>query len=104
MADTEQTSDDTERRPRRKWVAAALSFLCPGLGLMYVGKLAQGLRTNLLFVVALSAVAVLFAVVDFFPGLPLLVLAVGWLVVSSLITRDVWADIDARPETYELRA
>jgi len=101
MGDTRQTGDDRARRPRRKGVATALSFLCPGLGLMYVGKLRCGLLANALAVAALAAFVGLFALLEFFPALPLLVLIAGWLVFSALVAADVRAAIDDRSEPYE---
>lgn len=70
---------------------------------MYVGKLWRGVIVNLAVVASLIAFVGLFVVLEFFPVLPLLVLVAGWLLVSSLIVRDIWADVDAREETYELK-
>lgn len=103
MGDTEQNGDSPSRRPRRKGVAAALSFLCPGLGFMYIGQLRRGLVTNLLCALALVAFVGLFAALEFFPVLPLLVLVTGWLVASGIVAATVCEAIDDRAEPYELK-
>lgn len=76
----------TSRSPR---LAALLTFLCPGLGYMYIGKLNRGLLLNILFIAALAGFVGLFTAVEFFPLPPLLVMAGAWLVFSALAAGDV---------------
>lgn len=104
--DDSDQHDDSEARtkPRDRRVAQLLAALSPGLGWMYVGKPWRGLAANLAYVAGLAALVGMFVVLEFFPLLPLLVLAVGWLVFTTLIVRDVGRTVDEQSEPYELRA
>jgi signal peptidase I len=105
-ADQSDDQDDSEARtePRDRRVAQLLAALSPGLGWMYVGKPWRGLAANLAYVAGLAALVGMFVVLEFFPLLPLFVLAVGWLVFTTLIVRDVGRTVDAQSEPYEPRA
>ena len=80
-----------------------LSILSPGLGFLYVGKLGRGLTANLLFVLPLVGLVALFAALEFFPALPLVVLAIGWLLFTGLVIHEVWSEIDESGESYKLK-
>jgi signal peptidase I len=100
----QQDDSETRRKPRDRRVAQLLAALSPGLGWMYVGKPWRGLAANLAYVAGLAALVGMFVVLEFFPLLPTLVLAVGWLVFTTLIVRDVGRTVDEQSEPYELRA
>jgi signal peptidase I len=74
-----------EFRDRKKWIAVLLTFICPGLGSIYVGQLLRGLMLNLVFLMALELFIIAWSLLKFFPILPFLVFLVGWLVFSTLL-------------------
>lgn len=92
-----------ETRARKKWVAVLLTWLCPGLGSIYLGRMLRGLSINLLFLVALELFVLLWSLQKFFPLLPFAVFVTGWLVFSTLLALEHVREIDAQP-TYPLRA
>lgn len=89
MAETNGATTDVaveyfgETKPRRRWLAVLLTFLCPGLGYMYVGQLLKGVTINLLFLLMAETFVIVFGILKFFPLLPLIVLVVAWLIFSG---------------------
>ncbi|MFP4599629.1 MAG: signal peptidase I [Persicimonas sp.] len=100
---TAETAYTGETKPRKKWVAVALTFLCPGLGYMYVGQFIKGLTVNLLFLLLLEGFIIALSVLKFFPLLPFLVLAGGWLVFTGLIASEVAARAEEAGDGYVLQ-
>lgn len=84
-----------ETKPRNKGVAIALTYLCPGLGYMYVGEFIKGLTVNLLFLLLIEVFIISFSILKFFPLLPFAVIVAGWLLFSTMIALDI-ADKAAR--------
>lgn len=76
-----------ETRPRQTWVIYVLSWISPGLGLLYVGQWHRALLANLGFVVLLELFLILFAALKFFPALPFLVLLGVWATYASFMAR-----------------
>ncbi len=70
---------------------------------MYVGRPWRGLGANLLGVGALAGFVGLFVWLEFFPLLPLLVLAAGWIVFAAMLSAEVRARADELDEAYEPR-
>ncbi len=64
--------------------AVILSFLAPGLGLVYVGRLLAGLVVNLLFVLIALLFVISTALLEFFPLYPGLVLLGTWVAFCAL--------------------
>ena len=77
-----------ETKPRRRWLAALLTLLCPGLGHLYVGQLFKGVTITLAFLLLIQAFVLVFSVVKFFPLLPFAVVLVSWLVFTAFAARD----------------
>ncbi len=100
---TADTAYTGETQPRKKWVAVLLTFLCPGLGYMYVGQFIKGLTVNLLFLLLLEGFIIALSVLKFFPLLPFLVLAGGWLVFTGLIASEVAARAEDVGDGYVLQ-
>lgn len=73
----------SSRRPQRL-TAALLSFITPGLGLIYVGKLLAGLFVNIFFVLLVLLFIIAVNLWKFFPLYPALVLVATWLVLCGL--------------------
>lgn len=92
-----------ETRERKKWVAVLLTFICPGLGLMYVGQMLHGLLINLLFLLSLELFIIWWSLAKFFPLLPFLVFMAGWLGFSSLIALENIRRVEAKKD-YVLKA
>lgn len=80
-----------ETKARNPYLAVALTFLCPGLGYMYVGQILKGVTINLLFLLMLETFVIVFSILKFFPLLPLLVFAVAWGVFSGFAAHGVLA-------------
>ncbi len=78
-----------ETEPRKRWLAVFLSYLCPGLGYMYIGHILKGITVNLLFVLLLELFVILLSTLKFFPLLPILVLIVAWLLFSTRVAANV---------------
>lgn len=78
---------ETSARPYH--VATLLTFLCPGVGYMYVGRLIKGITVNFLFVLLVELFIILMTWLKFFPLLPLLVLLLSWFVFCALAALDV---------------
>lgn len=104
MTTTDQTEQtySGEIRARKKWVVVLLTFLCPGLGSLYIGQMLRGLMINLLFLMALEVFIIAWSLGQFFPLLPFAVLVAGWLVFSALLALDNIRRIDAIDD-YVLR-
>mgnify|MGYP006282871739 CR=1 FL=1 len=100
-ANATSNSDNRSTRRPKKSVATGLSILCPGLGYLYIGDFKVGILTNVVFVLALAGFVLLFDLLTFFPGLPLLVIAASWLVFTALVIQDVRARIDAHEGPFE---
>ncbi len=83
-----------ETKPRRKSVAIFVTLLCPGLGYLYVGRLKKGLVVNVLFLLLLEAFVIIFSFMKFFPLLPALVVAMGWLTFAAFAASDVASKIE----------
>ena len=75
--------------------AVALSFITPGLGLIYVGRLLAGLFVNLFFVLLVLLFVVAVNIFKFFPLFPALVLLGSWMVLSTLAALRSLEIIDA---------
>ena len=88
-----------ETKPRRQSVATILTFLCPGLGYMYTGQLLKGITVNLLFLLILECFVVVFAILKFFPLLPVAVLILAWFIFTTFVMASVARSIE--PETSE---
>jgi len=99
---TEAIEYEGETRPRSRWLAAALTMVCPGLGFVYVGQLLKGVTVNLLFLLMLESFVIVFSILKFFPLLPFLVIMLAWLIFSGFAARSVVGQIDAE-EPYVLR-
>lgn len=74
---------------RRTHIARLLAFLSPGVAYWYVGHPIKGVTVNLGFVLLIELFIILLAWLKFFPLLPLLVLALGWMVLCALVAQDV---------------
>ena len=83
MNDDMATSRDATP-PKRGAIAIFLSFIAPGLGLVYVGRLMAGLVINLLFVLFVLLFVITSTLFSFFPVYPAVVLGLCWLMMSSL--------------------
>lgn len=70
--------------PARPSIAILLSFLAPGLGVVYVGRLMAGLVINLLFILVVLLFVIAITLFHFFPLYSAAVLAITWLVMCSL--------------------
>lgn len=100
------TADATyngETKRRSKWVAIALTYLCPGLGYMYVGEFIKGLTVNLLFLLLLEVFVISFSILKFFPLLPFAVIVAGWLLFSTLIALDIGQKAEQLDNEYVLK-
>lgn len=108
MSDAPSSPDDTTYRgetlARNPRVATALSFLCPGLGYVYVGQLIKGLTVNLLFVLFVEMFLLSQAMWKFFPILPALVFVGGWLLLCAIVALDVRQIIEDNHEDYLIKA
>src|SRR5690554_308279 len=91
-----------EIRERKKWVAVLLTFICPGLGSLYIGQILRGLMINLLFLMALELFIIAWSLTQFFPLLPFAVFVAGWLLISLLLALENLRRIDAQ-KPYILR-
>ncbi len=100
---TAETAYNGETKPRKRWLAVLLTYLCPGLGYVYVGQLVKGLTLNLLFLLALEVFVIAFSVLKFFPILPFLVLVAGWLIFATLLAVDVRKQADEAGDDYVLK-
>ncbi|MGM0555707.1 MAG: signal peptidase I [Myxococcota bacterium] len=79
-------------------MARALSFLCPGLGYLYVGEFVRGITVNLLFLFLLELFIISWSVLKFFPLIPFAVLIVAWLVFAGLAASNVSRKAEAFDE------
>lgn len=104
MTTAEHTEPDYtgEIRERKKWVIVLLTFICPGLGSLYIGQILRGLMINLLFLMALEIFIIAWSVTQFFPLLPFAVFVAGWLLISALLALENLRRIDAN-KPYILR-
>ncbi|AWV88774.1 signal peptidase I [Bradymonas sediminis] len=104
MTTDEQTEPtySGEIKARKKSVAVLLTFLCPGLGSLYLGQMMRGLVINLLFLMALEIFVIAWSVTQFFPLPPFLVFVGGWLLFSTLLALENMRRID-EIEPYILR-
>jgi signal peptidase I len=91
-----------ETKPRHRSTAILLTFLCPGLGYMYVGEFIKGLTVNLLFLLMLEVFLITFSVLKFFPLIPFIVLVVGWIVFASMIAVDIGRRAEDLGDDYVL--
>jgi signal peptidase I len=92
-----------ETKPRNKWVAVALTYLCPGLGYMYVGQFIKGLTINLLFLLMLEIFIISLSILKFFPIIPFAVLVGAWLVFSTLIALELASQADQAGDDFVLQ-
>ena len=83
MNDQQATSDQAAPSARGI-VAAVLSFVTPGLGLVYVGRLMAGLVVNLLFVLFVLLFVIATTLLQFFPLYPAMILILVWLIMCAL--------------------
>lgn len=79
-------------------MAKVLTFLCPGLGYLYVGEFVRGITVNLLFLFMLELFIISWSVLKFFPLIPFAVLVVAWLVFASLAASNVGRKAEAFDE------
>jgi signal peptidase I len=80
-----------------------LTYLCPGLGYMYVGQFIKGLTVNLLFLLMLEIFIISLSILKFFPIIPFLVLVVAWIVFSTLIALEVGKEAKQQGDDYLLQ-
>lgn len=92
-----------ETKARRRAVALALTLLCPGLGLMYVGQLLKGVTINLIFLLVLEAFVIVFSILKFFPLLPAMVVVLAWVVFTTFVGAAVADKLPKDGEEYLLR-
>ena len=78
-----------ETQARQAHVATLLAFVCPGVAYMYVGRLRRGVLANVGFVLLVEVFVGLMSWLKFFPVLPLIVFAIGWLILCGLVALDV---------------
>ena len=83
MNDPQATSHDAPAEPRGA-IAILLSFIAPGLGQMYVGRLMAGLVINLFFVLIVLLFVIAATLFQFFPLYPVLVLILVWVAMCLL--------------------
>lgn len=83
MSDEYASSGETAGRPR-PWVAAVLSIIAPGLGLVYVGRLVVGMVVNLLFVLLVLLFVIAVSTLQFFPLYSGAVLLATWVIFGVL--------------------
>ncbi|MEM1347727.1 MAG: signal peptidase I [Myxococcota bacterium] len=94
-----------ETKPRLMQVAVLTTLVCPGVGYMYIGRMVKGLTVNFLMVLMLEAFVIAWTVLDFFPLLPALVVAVAWGTFSALAALDVRQTLlEEGTEAYVLRS
>ena len=99
MSDANSPSDEATAR-RRPIVAVLLSFVAPGLGLVYAGRLWAGLVINVLFVLVTLLFVIAATAFRFFPLYPAIVLVATWFVfcgLSGLRARELILDDRSRP-------
>ncbi|MBA2665226.1 MAG: signal peptidase I [Bradymonadaceae bacterium] len=89
-----------ETAPRQRWLAVLLTYLCPGLGYMYIGHVLKGITVNLLFVLLLEAFVIVLSILKFFPLMPIGVLVLAWFVFSTLVAAHV-LELMARAQHQE---
>lgn len=104
MTTAEQTepSYSGETKTRKKWVVVLLTFICPGLGSLYIGQMLRGLMINLLFLMALEIFIIAWSLNQFFPLLPFAVFLGGWLLFCTLLALENLRRIDTF-QNYILR-
>lgn len=78
---SEPAKSPTKRHPI---LALTYSFLAPGLGLIYVGRLLLGILVNLTFVLLALCFFIALSLWKFFPLFPALVLGTTWFVLCAL--------------------
>jgi signal peptidase I len=100
---TADTAYKGETKHRKKWVAIALTYICPGLGYMYVGQFIKGLTVNLLFLLMLEIFIISLSILKFFPLIPFVVLVVAWLVFATLIAAEVGQQAEEAGGDYVLQ-
>lgn len=88
---TDEHDTKSAPKPARPVPAALLSFIAPGLGLVYVGRPLAGLIVHSLAVLLVLAFVIAATVLGFFPVYPAMVLVAGGLVLSALTA---WHSID----------
>lgn len=91
-----------ETAARRPLVAVALTLVHPALGYLYVGRGRAALVATVAFTLAVAGFVTAWSTLKFFPVLPLVVLALGWLTVASLCLADIWHSV-RRAGEYVLR-
>lgn len=101
-SDSSSTVEQVRPRPL---AAALLSFLAPGLGLIYAGRPVGGLIVHAFAILVVLLFIIAAGVFEFFPVFPAFVLATAWLVLCSLTA---WHCIDIlrvdetrRPRSYD---
>ncbi len=92
-----------ETKPRHRGVAVALTLICPGIGFMYAGQLLKGVTVNLLFLLLLETFVIAFSILKFFPLLPMIVLALAWIVFTAFAAAAVVGQIQGTEGPYVLR-
>lgn len=104
MTTAEQTEPtySGETKKRKKWVVVLLTYICPGLGSLYLGQMLRGLMINLLFLMALEIFIIAWSLTQFFPLLPFAVFVGGWLLFCTLLALENIRRID-KIDNYILR-
>ncbi len=92
-----------ETAPRNALVATALTALHPALGYLYVGKARASMLTALFFVAYLATFLISWALLQYFPLLPMSVLLGGWVLLTLMCLVGVLREVRHQPEDYLLR-
>lgn len=92
-----------ETAPRSPLTATLLTALHPSLGYLYVGRSGPALVAAVAFTLYLTLFMTLWATLQFFPLLPLLVLAAGWLILSMICLASILRDANQQGQDYLLR-
>lgn len=102
--DSEMLDDEYlgEVAPRRSGVAVLLTLLHPSLGYLYAGRAAAAGGAALGYALYVAGFLVAWAVLGFFPVLPLLVFGLGWFLLGLACLPGVLSAVRQQPE-YILR-
>ncbi len=104
MSTNTSEREHESRRERRPWVGTLLTFLSPGLGPMYVGRLGWGMAWNVLFVAGLAMALAIVTSLEVFPLIPLAVVGLAWLLGAWSVASSVRHTIQEREQPLELES
>ncbi len=102
MKETPIPKYDGETKPRSRFTATLLTFLCPGLGYMYTGQLYKGISINFAFLIMIECFVIVFTVMKFFPLLPGLVVLAAWIIFTLFALKSV-LDAASKKSKYVLK-